>query len=135
MFDSFVRNSDGCKRVSVTKQLMDPIDVHSIFFSSSYYESQWGPNCLVTHILQNIFFSVQVEAILLYSFKYGYFLYIASLQKAFINPRSRVEFVYDGWMHFYGLENKHSIGDYHTSGFHGQDLSTLCMSTSNAVQQ
>jgi len=32
MFDSFVRNSDGCKRVSVTKQLMDPIDVHSIFF-------------------------------------------------------------------------------------------------------
>jgi len=34
-----------------------------------------------------------------------FFLYkhMASLQKAFINPWSRMDLLYDGWMHFFGL--------------------------------
>jgi len=43
--------------MSVTKQLMDPIDFNSIF--SQLWKSMGSINCLVTDILQNIFFCVQ----------------------------------------------------------------------------
>ncbi len=32
-------------------------------------------------------------------------LHFASLQKAFINPQSCVEYFYDGWTHFFELQN------------------------------
>jgi len=41
----------------VTRQLMDPIDFHSIFFFLR--KSMGSINCLVTNILQNIFLCVQ----------------------------------------------------------------------------
>jgi len=41
----------------VTKQLLVPSDFHSIFFL--LWKSMGTSNCLVTHILQNIFFYVQ----------------------------------------------------------------------------
>jgi len=42
----------------VTKQLLVPSDFHSIFFLL-WKSMGTSSNCLVTHILQNIFFYVQ----------------------------------------------------------------------------
>jgi len=44
--------------MSVSKQLMDPIDFHRIFFPTMEVNME-VKNCLVTDILQNIFFFVQ----------------------------------------------------------------------------
>jgi len=46
-------------RMSVTKQLMDSIDFHSFFSPSIQWMSMGSINCLVTVILQDIFFIVQ----------------------------------------------------------------------------
>lgn len=45
---------------NVTKQLKVPIDFHNLLFS--YYMAT--VNCLVTHILQNIFLKVEIVFIL-----------------------------------------------------------------------